>query len=193
MPTLAEIYRVLQEHEATEKTAAVKKQAIASPQRGSGAPAAEVGATLEDVLGSNIAETKVRIKKKLEEVAGGQKAVEGLTAHPEEAPGQAQAPINEDKMPPGGDKGTSIPAGIGGKLSALLNKGEEKAAKHDDKGGKKGLPPAFLKHKKAEEEPAAEEKTAEEKFAEECFAAGQIQAQGFVYELNRLMAGDEKK
>ena len=115
MPTLADIYRTLQDHEAAEKTAAVKKQAIASPQ-GGGSPT--IGATLEDVLGSNVAETKVRIKKKLEEVAGAQKAQEGLGANPNEDPSQIQAPNVGDKMPPGGEKGLQIPTGLSGKVSA---------------------------------------------------------------------------
>jgi hypothetical protein len=152
MPTLAEIYRTLQEHETAEKTASVKKQAIASPH-GGGAPG--VAATLEDVLGSNVAETKVRIKKKLEEAAGAQSAAEGLGAHPEEAPTQVQAPVQGDKMPPGGEKGVAVTTGLSGKLAA--------------------------------EKSAETEKSAEEKLAEEYFAAGQIQAQGFVYELNRLI------
>jgi hypothetical protein len=162
MPTLAEIYRTLQEHEAAEKTASVKKQAIASPH-GAGQPG--IGATLEDVLGSNVAETKVRIKKKLEEVAGGEKAVEGLSAHPEESPAQVQAPAAV-KMAPGGEKGEQVTTGLSGKVSAALAKAEEKSAEV--------------------------EKSAEEKLAEEYFAAGQIQAQGFCYELNRLMGGEAK-
>jgi hypothetical protein len=163
MPTLAEIYRTLQDHEAAEKTASVKKQAIASPQ-GGGQPG--IAATLEDVLGSNVAETKVRIKKKLEEASGAQSAAEGLGAHPEEAPTQVQAPVQGDKMPPGGEKGVQVTTGLSGKLSAAA---------------------------KAEAEKKAEtEKSAEEKLAEEYFAAGQIQAQGFVYELNRLMGGEAK-
>jgi hypothetical protein len=163
MPTLAEIYRTLQEHEVAEKTAAVKKQAIASPHSGG---EAGISATLEDVLGSNIAETKVRIKKKLEEVAGGEKALEGLSAHPEEAPSQSQAPAAV-KMAPGGEKGVSIPSGLSGKLSAAAAR--------------------------VEAEKAAEvEKSAEEKYAEECFAAGQIQAQGFCYELSRIIGGEAK-
>jgi hypothetical protein len=159
MPTLAEIYRTLQEHETAEKTASVKKQAIASPQSG-GQPG--ISATLEDVLGSNVAETKVRIKKKLEEAAGAQASAEGLGSHAEEAPTQSQAPVQGDKMPPGGEKGVAVPTGLSGKLAAAA--------------------------RKAESEKAAEvEKSAEEKLAEEYFAAGQIQAQGFVYELNRLI------
>lgn len=183
MPTIADLYRSLKEHEEISKTAAVKKTAIESTH----APGQTgVAAALEDVLGSNVAETKVRIKKKLEDVAGVQKAQEGLGAHPEESPSQSQAPIVGDKMPPGGDKGTAAPAGLSGKLSAHLEKTEEKAAKHDDK-CKKGMPPAFLKHKKA-----GEEVTEEEKIAAEHYAAGQIIAQGFVDELSRLMGAEAK-
>lgn len=169
MPTLAEIYRTLQEHETAEKTASVKKQAIASPQ-GGGAPG--VSATLEDVLGSNVAETKVRIKKKLEEAAGAQAAAEGLGSHPEEAPTQVQAPVQGDKMPPGGEKGVQVATGLSGKLAAAAKVEADKK----------------VAAAKAEAEKSAEtEKSAEEKLAEEYFAAGQIQAQGFVYELNRLI------
>lgn len=103
MPTIQELYRMITEHETVEKTAAEKK-AIASPQRGSGAPAAEVGAVLEDVLGQNMAETKVRIKKKLEEVSGQQRAAEGVAADAEdESPALNQGPIVGDKMPPSGE------------------------------------------------------------------------------------------
>lgn len=125
MPTIQELYRMVTEHEKLEKSASVK-QAIASPQRGSGAPAAEVGAVLEDVLGPNIAETKVRIKKKLEEVAGGQKAVEGLASDADdETPATNQGPIVGDKMPPSGE-----PSGSG---VAPAKAAEEKKAPEAEK------------------------------------------------------------
>lgn len=157
MPTIAEIYRALKEHEDLSKTAEVKKQAIASPQRGAGQPAAEVGAALEDVLGQNIAETKIRIKKKLEEVAGQQKAVEGLSSDAiDESPATNQGPVVGDKMPPAGEPSG---AGVAAKVSA--------------------------------QQVAEQEKSAAEKLAEEYHAAGQIMAQGFFSELNRLMGGQE--
>lgn len=119
------------EHEKLEKSASVK-QAIASPQRGSGAPAAEVGAVIEDVLGQNIAETKVRIKKKLEEVAGQQKAVEGLASDADdETPATNQGPIVGDKMPPSGEPSGSgvAPAKAAEKASeAEKTADEEKVA-----------------------------------------------------------------
>jgi len=190
MPTIQELYKQMTEHEEMAKSASLKKTAIQSTK----APGQSgTGAAIEDVLGSNIAETKIRIKKKLEEVSGGQEVADALGAHAEEQPNQSQAPHHDDKMPPEGDKGVQAPAGLSGKLSALLNKGSEKAAKHDEKGGKhKGMPPAFLKHKKAEDEKSEEEKLAE-KVAEEHFAAGQIIAQGFAYELNQLFGGEAKE
>jgi len=165
MPTIGEIYRTLKEHEEMNKTAEVKKQAIASPQRGAGQPAAEVGAVLEDVLGQNIAETKVRIKKKLEEVAGGQRAAEGLASDADdENPATNQGPIVGDKMPPAGE---ASGGGVAAKVSQQLSgKSQEKKAEP-----------------KAE---AGQEKDATEKLAEEYYAAGQIMAQGFYAELARL-------
>jgi hypothetical protein len=131
MPTIQELYRMVTEHEKLEKSASVK-QAIASPQRGSGAPAAEVGAVIEDVLGQNIAETKVRIKKKLEEVAGQQKAVEGLASDADdETPATNQGPIVGDKMPPSGEPSGSgvAPAKAAEKASeAEKTADEEKVA-----------------------------------------------------------------
>jgi hypothetical protein len=100
MPTIADIYRSILSHEELEKSAAVKKTAIANPVGGAGA---SVGEAIENVLGPNIAETKVRIKKKLEEVAGQAKAVEGLSANREdEHPASTQTPRAGDQMPPGG-------------------------------------------------------------------------------------------
>lgn len=164
MPTIADIYRQLKEHEDLEKSAAVKKQAIASPQRGAGQPAAEVGAALEDVLGQNIAETKIRIKKKLEETAGAMKAVEGLSSDADdESPVTNQGPVVGDKMPPAGEPSG---AGVAAKLSS-------QTAKQD------------------EVKQAEDEKVAAEKVAAEYYAAGQIMAQGFYTELGRLMGGQE--
>jgi hypothetical protein len=176
MPTIADIYRTLKEHEELEKSAAVKKTAIANPAGGAGAT---VGEAIENVLGPNIAETKVRIKKKLEEVAGQQKAVEGLSANREdEHPASTQTPRAGDQMPPGGSA----------KAAAELE-AESKEAKT--------MPPAFKKYldkkkgeKKAEDEKAAEgdaEKVAAEKVAAEYYAAGQIMARGFADEMATLM------
>ncbi len=171
MPTLQEIYESLQHHEDMSKTAAVKKTAIESTK----APGQSgVAAAIDDVIGDNVLDTKVRIKKKLEDAAGAAKASEGLTAHPEEMPSQAQAPIQGDKMPPSGDKGTSVSS----KVSAKLEDGAEKEAKHG-KDGKKPLPP-FMKKK-------AEEQSDEEKIAVEHFSAGRIIEQGFVHELGELL------
>jgi hypothetical protein len=169
MPTIADIFRTLKEHEELQKTAQTK-EGIASPQRGAGQPAGEVGAVLEDVLGQNIAETKVRIKKKLEEVAGADRAIEGLTSDSDdEKPSDAQKPNVGDKMPPAGDVG----AGVAAKVSGQTAKGEEKKAE----------PKA---------EPTAEdEKLAAEKLAAEYDAAGRIMAHGFVSELSKLL-GDGK-
>jgi len=162
MPTIQELYRMVTEHEKLEKSAAEKK-AIASPQRGQGAPANEVGAVLEDVLGQNIAETKVRIKKKLEEVSGVQEAATGLAADADdEAPAVNQGPIVGDKMPPAGEpSGSGVPA----------------------------VPPVKAAEKK---EPEAEKTGEEEKVAAEYYAAGQIMARGFWDEISKL-AGEEKK
>ena len=100
MPTLKELYEMMNEAEAAEKTASTK-EAIDSPKRGQGDPAGEVGAVLEDVMGDNMQETKVRIKKKVEEMSGGQAAAEGLASNvQDEALNTAQAPVIADKMPP---------------------------------------------------------------------------------------------
>jgi hypothetical protein len=173
MPTIGEIYRALKEHEDMAKTAQTK-EGIASPQRGAGQPAAEVGAVLEDVLGQNIAETKVRIKKKLEEAAGSAQAVEGLSSDAnDENPATNQGPIVGDKMPPAGEASGS---GVAAKMSAHLAKGQEKKAE----------PKAAA----VKTEPA-QEKDAAEKLAEEYHAAGRIMAQGFYAELNQLMGAKE--
>lgn len=193
MPSIQEIFRTMKEHEDMEKAAAAKT-AIQSPQRGSGDPAGEIGATLEDVMGPNVAEMKVRIKKKLDEVAGQAKAVEGLTAHPEESPTAIQQPQLGDKMPPGGD--TSIPPA---KAAADKAKAAEaaKTAAGGDKDKKKGMPASMKKYfggKKADDEAAAAEteKGAEEKLAEEYYAAGQIMARGFSDEIGRLFGGEKE-
>jgi hypothetical protein len=196
MPTIADIYRTLKEHEELEKSASQKKTAIANP---AGGPGASVSDAIENVLGPNIAETKVRIKKKLEEVAGQQKAVEGLGSNREdEHPASTQTPQAGDQMPPGGSA----------KAAAASAKAEEKKAepKVEPAAEKsaKDMPAAFKKYldekraskKKADDEKPAEEdaeKVAAEKIAAEYYAAGQIMAQGFAHELNRLMGGDEEK
>lgn len=178
MPSIADLYRTLVDHEEMKKTAAVKKTAIESTH----APGQTgVAAAMEDVLGNNVAETKIRIKKKLEDVAGAQKVQEALGDHAEEMPGQAQAPIQGDKMPPGGDKGVSASSKVSEKLTADAEK-NAKAGKD----GKKPLP-AFMKHKKA-----GEELTEEEKVAEEHYAAGRIIARGFVDELSNLMGSEQQ-
>lgn len=113
MPTIGEIYRQLQEHEDMKKTAS-KKEAIANPAGGAGATSAEA---IDNVIGPNVAETKVRIKAKLQEMAGGQKAVEGLSSDADdEKPSDIQAPQLGDKMPPAGDaapKAAAAPAKAG--------------------------------------------------------------------------------
>lgn len=187
MPTIADIYRTLQDHEKMEKSAALKKKAIASPERGSGAPAAEVGAVLEDVLGPNVAETKVRIKKKLEEVAGQAKAQEGLASDADdENPATNQGPIVGDKMPPGGD-----PSGLAGK-AAEAPKAEEKKeaapAPVAPTGVAAKLAAKLAQKPEAKEAKVEDEKLAEEKIAAEYEAAGRIMAHGFVTELNRLLS-----
>lgn len=194
MPTIADIYRTLKEHEELEKSAAVKKQAIANPV---GGPGANVQESIDNVLGPNIAETKVRIKSKLEAAAGQAKAVEGLSSNREdEHPASTQQPRVGDKMPPSGD------VGVAGKAAAeAAKKEEEKAAVEAAEAEKqaKAMPAAFKaylekKHggkkaeKKAEEVAADEEKLAAEKVAAEYYAAGQIMAQGFSHELTRLLS-----
>lgn len=165
MPTIAEIYETLKSHEEMEKAASAKKasekKAILAPSgAGGGSPAA----ALEDVLGENIAETKIRIKAKLQEAAGASQAVEGLAADADdEKPSDSQAPIVGDKMPPAGDKGVAVSP----ETQVAVNAGAaapKAAAKSDDD----------------------QEKQAAEKLAAEYYAAGQIMAQGFVAELNRL-------
>ena len=191
MPTIGEIYRMMKEHEETEKTAAVKT-AIDSPQRGQGQVADETGAVLEDVLGGNVAETKIRIKKKLEAMSGQQAAAEGVAseANEESINSTMTAQVGE-KMPPT-DPGASAaseaaattpPAGgVAAKVSALLGKKEqEKAAEKPEEKPAEGQ----------ETKEAETEKSAEEKLAEEYYAAGQIMAHGFVTELNSLV-GTEK-
>lgn len=172
MPTLAELFQAISEHEEMKKTAAVKKQAIDNP---SGSGGASPAAALEDVLGQNVAETKVRIKAKLQEASGASQAAEGLASDSDdENPAAVQAPIVGDKMPPAGEMGAghADPApvpGVGAKLSALLAKAGQK---------------------KEAQKPQAEdaEKVAAEKLAAEYYAAGQFMAQGFVHELNRLLS-----
>lgn len=167
MPTIAEIYQTLKSHEELEKSAAAKKasekKAILAPSgAGGGSPAAAI----EDVLGENVAETKVRIKAKLQEAAGASQAVEGLAADADdEKPSDSQAPIVGDKMPPAGEKGVAVSP----ETVAAVNAGAGKAAKADED----------------------QEKQAAEKLAAEYYAAGQIMAQGFVAELNRLQGSDE--
>lgn len=163
MPTIGELYRMVTEHEKLEKSASVKKQAIQSPQRGSGDPANEVGAVLEDVLGQNIAETKARIKKKLEEVAGAQQAAAGLASDADdESPATNQGPIVGDKMPPAGE-----PSGSG--IVAMAKSSEPK-----------------------QEKQAQVDKEAAEKLAAEYYAAGQIMARGFFDEFQKLAGKDSK-
>lgn len=178
MPTVEQLFKQIKEHEDITKTAAVKKTAIASPARAEGA-AAEVGHVLNDVLGSNMADTKIRIKKKLEEVSGAQRAQEGLgSGGAEEMPAAIQAPALGDKMPPGGEAPKA--ASVQGKLAAFLGKKAEKApeaeAKKEEAAAKKEAAPA---------EDA--EKVAYEKLAEEHYAAGRIMAHGFMDELNELL------
>jgi len=196
MPTIADIFRTLKEHEELEKSAAVKKTAIANPN--GGGPGANVQESIDNVLGPNMAETKVRIKSKLEAAAGQAKAVEGLSSNREdEHPASTQQPRLGDKMPPSGDVGAA------GKAAAeAAKKEEEKAAEAAAEAAEaektaKAMPAAFKAYlakkkggkaeKKAEEVAADEEKVAAEKVAAEYYAAGQIMAQGFAHELGRLM------
>jgi hypothetical protein len=172
MPTISEIFATIKAHEQAEKTASVKKEAIANP---TGGPGADVIQATDNVLGGNVAETKVKIKQKLDAVAGKAMEAAGLSANADvEKPQDAQKPILGDKMPPGGDMG----AGLAAKVSAFLNA----------KGATKVAEPAKAAEAKKATETAEAEKTAEEKLAEEYYAGGQIMAQGFVHELNRLMS-----
>lgn len=181
MPTIADIFRTLKEHEELEKSAAVKKTAIANPNGGAGANVQE---SIDNVLGPNMAETKVRIKSKLEAAAGQAKAVEGLSSNREdEHPGSTQQPRLGDKMPPSGDVGAAGKAAeeaIEAEKTAKAMPAAFKAYLAKKKGGKA--------EKKAEDAaPVDEEKVAAEKVAAEYYAAGQIMAQGFAHELGRLM------
>ncbi len=169
MPTIAEIYQTLQQHEemaktASEKKAAEKKAILAPSGAGGGSPAA----AMEDVIGENIAATKLRIKAKLQETAGAEQAAQGIASDADdEKPSDSQAPIVGDKMPPAGEKGVSTSV----ETAAAVNAGA-----------------AAPKAAEATEE---QEKEAAEKMAGEYYAAGQIMAQGFVSELNRLQGSGE--
>jgi hypothetical protein len=167
MPTIAEIYQTLQQHEELAKTAGAKKKAgektaiLAPSGAGGGSPAAAI----EDVIGENIAATKLRIKAKLQETAGAEQAAEGIAADADdEKPSDSQAPIVGDKMPPAGEKGVAVSP----ETAAAVGAG-----------------------KAAEEVTPEQEKEAAEKMAGEYYAAGQIMAQGFVSELNRLQGSAE--
>lgn len=202
MPTIQDIYQMLQQHEDAAKTASIKKEAIASPQRGTGDPASEMGAVLEDVLGPNVAETKVRIKKKLEEVSGAQQALAGVASEAnEEAINTTMAPQLGDKMPPTDTPPTAAteaaavtpPAGsapAAGAVAAATAAGPTNAAAA---GKLSGILQGILQEKTSVADPAVQEKAAEEKAAEQYHAAGQIMAHGFMSELQRLSAGEEKK
>lgn len=173
MPTIADIYKTMLEHEdiaktAAEKTAAEKKAILAPSGAGGGSSAAAI----EDVIGDTVAATKVRIKAKLQEAAGAEQAAAGLASDADdEKPSDSQAPIIGDKMPPAGEKGVSTST----ETAAAVGAG--KAAKADEK---------------PEEKTADEEKQASEKLAAEYDAAGRIMAQGFWSELNRI-SGTEAK
>ena len=174
MPTIADIYKTMLEHEdiaktAAEKTAAEKKAILAPSGAGGGSPAAAI----EDVIGDTVAATKVRIKAKLQEAAGAEQAAVGLASDADdEKPSDSQAPIIGDKMPPAGEKGVSTSTETAAAVGAA-----KAAAKTDEK---------------TEEKTADEEKQASEKLAAEYDAAGRIMAQGFWSELSRISEAEAK-
>lgn len=171
MPTLRELYAMMNEAEASEKTASTK-QAIDSPQRGAGDTAGEVGAVLEDVMGDNMQETKVRIKKKLEEMSGAQSAADGLMANvQQEGLNSSQAPQVADKMPP-----TDAPA----------TQPTEAAAVTPPAGGPMAPGAAAAAPKAASEEEEAEKVAEVQKLAEEYYTAGRFMARGFKDELDSM-------
>lgn len=171
MPTMRELFDALNEQEEMQKVASLKKKAIQSPHAGAGDTTSNQGAAIEDATGGtgDLAATKLRIRKKLEEMAGAQQDAQGQASEAvEERLNAQQDPELGAKMPPASPPATP---GVDGITAAAAKVSSEQEG--------------------AEEEKVAAEEL--QKIADEYHAAGQFMARGFVDGLNELLGDEESE